>query len=723
MERKLAWTCSMAAVGLFHPLVASAQIASADSQSAAKPVIERFEPTSGLPGVIVTIYGTNFSEGYTVWLGSTQLEVTSVVSNRITVKIPANAKSGRFVLKGKHIVESGGTFSVLEPKDPPTILSFSPVSGPPGETVIIKGTNFSVQSYDNSVMLGNVPVTVMSSAPDQLKVVIPNGAVSGKFQVTVLNAGIAESPTDFQIIEPFAVLDFTPKQASPGETVTLTGSGFGTKIKDIKVTLAGMECEVTFLDPHRIEVELPDGAVGGTFAVGLKEGKKSYNEVKAPGSLSIVIPPIVEKVSPLGGFPGTVVTITGKHFGADSIKLRVKLADQIIKILSFTDTRIEAQIPKDAKSGKITVDVTGKGGVTTAEDFEVWVPVKLFAFSPAKGEVGSTVVIKGQGFSTDLGEMSVTLSGQELKIVALTLDQLQVEIPEKAGSGYFQVTVANRGAPVTTVSQFKVIYPPEVTKFSPAAGQPGTLLTVEGKNFGNLIDDIRVLVGPEDKQQYCIVSKLAENKLTCQIQPASLTGPVKVMVKGMGEFLSFATFEVWEMVSITGFSPADGFPGTLVTLTGTGFVTAKNATAVTLGGKPLKLKSVTADSIVVQIPDKGMSGGTFAVKVKNRGSAVSAGSFSVILPTQITSMKPTSGPPGTTVTIKGQGFGSDVSAVAVTVLGFYCTVASISPNEIKIIVPDGLSENVSGKFQLIVTTGGIAESPKEFKVTKPKKGK
>ncbi len=640
-----------------------------------------------------------------------------MVSNRITVKIPSNGKSGHFVLKGKHIVESESTFTVLEPKNPPTIASFSPTSGAPGTKVVISGSNFSVQTFDNSVMLGNVAVTVTSSAPDQIKVVIPKGAVSGKFQVTVTNGGAVESATDFSVIEPFAAESFAPIQGAPGDTVTITGSGFGTNVKNLKVTLAGIECKILTAAPHEIEVTLPEGAIGGTFSVTLKGEAKPAT---APGSFSIIIPPLVEKVSPIGGFPGTVVTITGKHFGTDSIKLRVKLGDQIIKILSFNDTRIEAQIPSDAKSGKITVEVQGRGGMTYPDEFEVWVPLKVLAFSPQKGEVGATVVIKGQGFGLDVAKIEVTIGGLALKVLALTDEQVQVQIPDQALSGYFQITVKDRGAPVIATTQFKVIYAPEITEFTPMAGKPGSLLTVKGKNFGTLMDDIRVLIGPKDKQQYCIVSKLTETDLTCQVQPSTSTGPVTVMVKGMGDTASQDSFEVWEAVTVTGFSPLEGLPGTMVTITGTGFVTAKNSTSVSLGGKPLEVKTVTSDSIVVQIPDKGVGSGEFTVNVKDRGTAVSTSQFMVVMPTKITGLSPASGPVGTVVTLKGQGFGNDVNSVAVTLLGLYCTVTSVSPDEIKVMVPDGLADNLSGKFQLIVTTGGTAESPKSFKVTKPK---
>jgi len=158
----------------------------------------------------------------------------------------------------------------------------------------------------------------------------------------------------------------------------------------------------------------------------------------------------------------------------------------------------------------------------------------------------------------------------------------------------------------------------------------------------------------------------------------------------------------------------------VVTISGTGFVVGKGQTTVKLGKKPLKVKSVTSDTIVVQLPDKGIDTGAFTVSVKKRGTAVSAGAFEVVLPTKILQMTPSAGPPGTVVTLKGQGFGSDPKALAVTFLGFYCSVVSVSSKELKIMVPEGLSEGVSGKFQLMVTTGGIAESPKIFKVTKAK---
>ena len=86
MPRKHAVGILLAGICLTWSGAAWSQGVAKGKVAGAKPVIERFEPTSGLPGVTVTIYGNNFSPKYTVWLGTKKLVVESVVSNRIMVR-------------------------------------------------------------------------------------------------------------------------------------------------------------------------------------------------------------------------------------------------------------------------------------------------------------------------------------------------------------------------------------------------------------------------------------------------------------------------------------------------------------------------------------------------------------------------------------------------------------------------------------------------------------
>ncbi|MGD8748603.1 MAG: IPT/TIG domain-containing protein [Balneolaceae bacterium] len=66
---------------------------------------------------------------------------------------------------------------------------------------------------------------------------------------------------------------------------------------------------------------------------------------------------------------------------------------------------------------------------------------------------------------------------------------------------------------------------------------------------------------------------------------------------------------------------------------------------------------------------------------------------------QITSISPTSGPTGTTVTIKGSGFAETASANKVTFNGVLANVTSASESAIEAAVPD---EAASGAVQVVV---------------------
>jgi IPT/TIG domain len=79
------------------------------------------------------------------------------------------------------------------------------------------------------------------------------------------------------------------------------------------------------------------------------------------------------------------------------------------------------------------------------------------------------------------------------------------------------------------------------------------------------------------------------------------------------------------------------------------------------------------------------------------------------LPT-ITSFSPASGPPGTTVTIKGTNLSG---ATEVTIGGVAATIKSNTATKIKVTVPEGA---VSGKIK-VVTPSGTGKSSTNFKVT------
>ena len=95
---------------------------------------------------------------------------------------------------------SSATLTVLSPPPPatnvPVIFSFSPVSGVPGTTVSITGTNFDPVASNNVVYFGAVQAEVNAASPISLSVTVPVGATLAPITETV-NGMTADSSALF----------------------------------------------------------------------------------------------------------------------------------------------------------------------------------------------------------------------------------------------------------------------------------------------------------------------------------------------------------------------------------------------------------------------------------------------------------------------------------------------------------------------------------------------
>ena len=230
------------------------------------PIISSFTPTSGAPGATVTITGKNFSAiaaNNTVKFNNTTATVTMVTATDITLTVPQGASTGKIT-----VTANGGTatsssdFTVLMA---PAITSFSPSILAVGGTLIITGTNFSINPSDNVVMISNVPVTVTAATATQLTVTVPSIAITGKITVTTSGVTVT-SATDITVV-PLTISSFSPAYALPGATVTITGTNFSTIPTDNAVSIGGVSATVTASTATQLTVTVPAGAASGKIAV------------------------------------------------------------------------------------------------------------------------------------------------------------------------------------------------------------------------------------------------------------------------------------------------------------------------------------------------------------------------------------------------------------------------------------------------------------------------
>jgi hypothetical protein len=169
--------------------------------------------------------------------------------------------------------------------------------------------------------------------------------------------------------------------------------------------------------------------------------------------------------------------------------------------------------------------------------------------------------------------------------------------------------------------------------------------------------------------------------------------------------------------SVTSFSPTSGPPGTLVTINGSSFT---GTTGVTFGGATASFSMNSSSQMTATVPSNAPTGRVAVTTAA--GTGVSTTDFTVTTPPStpppppapptITAFAPSSGVPGTTVTLTGTNF---TGATGVSFGGVGAVFNVNSATQITTAVP---ASAASGRIS-VSTPGGTAQSSNDFTVPSP----
>ena len=238
-------------------------------------------------------------------------------------------------------------------------------------------------------------------------------------------------------------------------------------------------------------------------------------------------------------------------------------------------------------------------------------------------------------------------------------------------------------------------FTPVITSFTPTSANFGTTVTISGTN----LNATAVSFGGVPASSYIQVSP---NTITANVSNGA-TGNVSVTTTNgtasLGGFIYLGP-------AISSFTPSSaGFNGQ-ITITGTGFT---GTTTVSIGGIMVASFNVINDNTIIAVVTNGSSGN---VSVTSPGGTAIKSGFIFSGP-KITSISPESGAVGTTVTITGNGFKSDLTGNIVLFGGVKAIVTSASTNSLTVISPPGANYQ-----PVTVTTGNyVGYAPKPFIVT------
>jgi hypothetical protein len=420
--------------------------------------------------------------------------------------------------------------------------------------------------------------------------------------------------------------------------------------------------------------------------------------------------PSITSLSPTSGVVGTSVTIAGTNFGATQGTSTVKFNGTTATPTSWSATSITAPVPSGATTGSVVVTVGGiaSSGVT----FTVPVPApSITSLNPASGIVGTSVTIAGANFGATQGTNTVKFNGTTATATSWSATSIVAKVPTGATTGSAVVTVGGVASNGVTFTVTVAAQAPSITSLNPTTGVVGTSVTIAGANFGatqgtSTIKFNGTAATPTSWSATSIVAK---------VPTGATTGSVVVTVGGLASNgVSFTVTVAAQAPSITSLNPTTGAVGTSVTIAGANFGATQGTSTIKFNGTTATATSWSATSIVAKVPT-GATTGNVVVTVGGLNS--NAVSFTVTVAAQapsITSLNPTTGVVGTSVTIVGANFGATQGTSTIKFNGTTATATSWSATSITASVPTGATTGSA-----VVTVGGVASNGVAFTVTVP----
>lgn len=507
---------------------------------------------------------------------------------------------------------------------------------------------------------------------------------------------------------------------------------------DVTINLAKVDgVNITF-NPASVTIEAGkteagfsvSGAVAGRAVIEASPAAAvdglSTDQVRKGRALVMVLSaaPVLNGITPSSGEPGSVIVINGSNFAEEGKYNQVffRQGDRLfvvdprdVSLISTPNgvTGLKCKVP-GVKPGEYDVFVMKwqegtRSVASNALKFTVTeapAPV-LTAINPAEGKPGTEFTLTGTGFAlepkhhgvffkvgdrifpVDPGTLKVITSANAAGVTGVNVAGLVGQVPRMpAGDAEVFVVVFrdNIISPPSNKLAFKVLGEPapQITAINPVEGLPGSSFEITGSGFAEGRTFVAFVQGEHKfflDPKTTSVSAVAIKGIVPRITPGEYQIIVVVNNDNIqGTLSNGLNFKVLAPPApeLTALRPAEGQPGTEVTILGEGFAGDGSVNIVYLkqGDRQVDTRNVkpVQGGIAFIVPQLPL--GEYAVSVAViRDGAKSENSnalpFNVIAPPPppapvLSGVEPAEGAPGTIFTIRGQGFALNPEANHIT---------------------------------------------------------
>ncbi|MGQ1889676.1 glycan-binding surface protein [Thermophagus sp. OGC60D27] len=444
--------------------------------------LDAFGPTPVLRGSDISFIGANLNRINSIIIPNnieiTDIEVIS--SSEIKITVPQNAEVGKIILN-----YDGGsitTKTLLGFSEPYEITSVSPADRTvrPGEEISIKG------DYLNNIVSVIFPMDVVvdsasfiSQSREEIVLSLPQEARSGKIIVQDAEGNQLYSDDELSVALP-TISRFVHSEIKAGKNLEIEGENLD--LVQTVVFSGGASVSVDdFVDilQDKVTIPTPLEIQDGTVSV------ISYSSITIESSESITTTlPIITSVEPETIFKsGLNVIIKGndleivtsvEFFGAEPVSEFTYVSEDL--------ESITVKVPDEVVDGPITIHLsTAKTIETEAVTF---VKPEVVSLNPTTIVSGNMLLING----THLDLVSdVAIGNESVNILSQSESAIEVMVPYDLFGMGLDISFTNINGtsfPVASidVTETTLAY---ITKMD-ASTEPGSTLTIEGRNFVTL---------------------------------------------------------------------------------------------------------------------------------------------------------------------------------------------------------------------------------------------
>lgn len=662
-------------------------------------------------------------------------------------------------------VENDPPFVSVTVIESPVVERVFPAGGLAGSPIVLSGTDFGDSPDDISVTVGGATCPLLHDLPlngTQVRCSVP-ALLPGPHEVRVTRYDTPSAPPHrfFMFIERPVLVSLTTAGGVAGATLRLVGTGFGSDPDAIAISVGGFDCPVEFGslagDGTTVRCVAPAGPPIGEAAVVLR-----VFDVASPRELAFeyVGTPVITRVDPAGGIPGTEVLVEGTGFGNQESDIDVFIGSTtrqcgiVSGSLNAIGTRLRCVVPEVISSGAapVIVDRFDVSSVVDASSptFTYVTRPQISTTLPRGGTAGTILTVTGINMGSTESQLAVTVGTQTCAIVPGSLEVVQDEtsvqcvVPDTDGLVGQRVVSVSRfsvDSEQTSVSGstplFEYIVAPILDQIVPGGGRNGSVIQLLGSGFGGSEEDLEIVIG--DAQCVGIVGSLnaAGTRMDCAIVGLTEVGPMEASLSRLGLLAELtAPFEsILQPVQIL-MHPRGGPIGTRVTIFGSNFGTDESQLSVPTTDCPIQAGTASESC---ELP--GGSGTAACVQCEIRVQAIGEhdlvlSRFSVLADVQplddapvglnvfetvaapeLLAVDPQGGTVGDRIVLTGNGFGLSPADMTVVVGGLPCLVDEDNADERTlpcVISDEGVGSWSAGPTTVRVEYLGVPSNELEF---------